>query len=278
MKRLHVLLATSLIAALPLLAEEDNDIPDFGTADMEKNPRAHSTGYGRAKIALKAAVGYGFRAGGVAYPGSANGSESQTIDANNRTIDRTDQYLNYGQGLKIAVAGDVLLMENVYGELECGFTGKMPRTRVKLDDAHNGEKWEEKYRQACFCVKVLAVPTFTVLDLLDTHIGFGVGLAWTTLKFSKSDEQEDGYVKTRPGLCFAGKLGVDYPLTDLLALTVDLSTELVSFTVKEWLAAGSNTPVVTERNRSSDSNNVARPVKAPGSNVALRVGIRYAIF
>ncbi len=266
------LLPTALLAAaLPILAQEDLSFANFesekGRAGSQENT-----------LCLMASAGYGFRMGGAEYPASAYG-ESQERDAAGDVLKVSDHYLNYGQGIKLEIGGEFGILPNVGAEVEVMFTGRVPRTKIEYDSPTT--TWEEKWKQACFGIKLLAVPRFTIFDLLDMHIGFGAGLFFTSLTFTNSDPARglhEGYVKTRPALAFVGKLGVDYPLTDILYLTIDLATEQASFTLTKYRRTDDTTVYLAERNREPyTSNNVVRPEKLPGTNLAIKLGIRVAV-
>jgi hypothetical protein len=274
----YTALIPAILVLFPFISRAQDDI-DFGSFDEPVVEQ--STSSPDQLLALSGRVGYGIKVGGAPYPGSIEG-ETRKYGSDGEIIERKDHYLNYGQGLKFELAGALALMENLDAELTLQFTGKVPRTVIEHDTA--GNSWEEKFRHASLGAKVMILPRFRVLELIDMHVGFGVGLYFTTLKYTNTDAllgQYEGYVKTRPGLVFAGKVGGEYPLTDRMSITADICAEAVSYTVKERRTTYSTTtgPMIykSEYDRSSSSIFVERPAKIPGSNVAILLGMRFAI-
>jgi len=263
---------SALIMSLCAVVAVPQEEADFDNYDAEPA----SVNYEQI-FSLSARVGYGFKVGGVQYLGSRDG-ETRIYGTDNEIIERKDHYHNYGQGLKVEIAGNLAVMQNVEAELSLHFTGKVPRTVIEHDAP--AESWKETYKQASYGAKIMLLPRFRVVELIDMHVGFGIGLFFTSLKSTNNNPQYglyEGYIKTRPGLAFAGKIGGDYPLSDRVAITADICGEMVSYTVKERRETDDDTVYKTDYNRSSSSNNVERPNKIPGSNVAVLVGIRFAI-
>ncbi|MBD3391648.1 MAG: hypothetical protein GF418_06330 [Chitinivibrionales bacterium] len=237
------------------------------------------TGDRQPRLAVSARLGYGIRIGGARYI-AATDDESREFGSDGVLKEVTDHYLNYGQGLKVEAAADLSLMENVAAEFALCFTGKVPRTVISKDSS--ADAWEETFRQASFGGKLLLVPRFRIVELIDVNVGFGAGILFTTCTVTNDNDaigSEEGSIKTRPGFLFTARLGAEYPLSDMIAITLDISTEQVSFTLKEYCTTNANSPVYeAERGRSSSSNDIVRPEKFPGTNVAIRLGTRFVIF
>jgi outer membrane protein W len=120
-----------------------------------------------------------------------------------------------------------------------------------------------------------------IFDLIDMYTGFGVGLffASCTYETDKGIMFNKGYIKTTPALAFVAQLGVDYPISDKLSINVDITTEQMSFKTKTRKEPTSTQIVESIKNSTTQlSWRAEAPIKIPGSNVAVRAGIRYAIF
>ena len=262
------------VLALSLLSRAQGDEQE-AAGDL---PASFESGWEEV-LSLSARFGYGFRVGGSQYIGSHFGETRLCSSFDGVLLETDDHYLNYGQGLKVELAGDYTLMPHVGAELALHFTGKAPRTRIEYDSI--ATSWKETFKQACFGAKVMIVPRFRVIELIDMHAAFGIGLFFATLSFTNSDPllgQHTGYIKTRPGLAFAGRIGAEYPLSDRVAITANLCAETVSFTVKQRRGTTDPTVYTSDYNRSSLSSSIERPEKIPGSNVSILIGTRIAIY
>jgi hypothetical protein len=228
-------------------------------------------------ISFSARIGYGLRIGGSSYVGSVEG-ETKIYGTDGELIENKDHYLNYGQGLKAELAGNIELMRHVGAEVILAYTGNIPRTIIKHDSPT--DKWKETWRQASFGVKVMAVPRFRIIELIDMDLGFGAGIFFTRLSFTDNSPAavNDGYIKTWPGIAFCGRIGAEFPLSESFAITAALSTETVAYTIKERRETRSSLVYQSDSNRGSLSSNVERPEKIPGSNLALQLGARISIF
>jgi opacity protein-like surface antigen len=242
----------------------------------------------RPSIHAFAMVGYGFTSTGAEIPANPTLSleqqkvhtQSQTINSSGIKTEVQDQYINYGQGLKTEIGAEMELMEKLAAELSFEYTAGVPFLSVKYEnqDALNPLSWEEKYRKHAFGLKAMVKPHLMVLDLLDMYCGVGIGLFFTKCTYTNSDVdlgKQDGYFKTRPGLGLLGQFGAYYPVHDLLDIKAELAFEQVSFSLKELRPTDGNYIYHFERN--STAGNEFQPVKIPGSNLALRIGVRYKI-
>jgi hypothetical protein len=262
----------------PTQTDEQSFDDDFGSFDKEP-PKADVQSGSEPFLSLAARIGYGFRIGGTEYLG-ARSVESRTLDNQGVLIESKNHYFNYGQGIKFEIAADMTIMQHLGAELAFHFTGKVPRTVIEYDSA-GITVFEEKFKHASLGPKLMLVPRFRILELIDMDIGFGIGLFFT--KFTAANDHQtwninEGYIETKPGFAFVGRMGAEYPLTDRIAIVVNVSADAVSYTVKERRRSYSTTILTTEYDRSSSSNTVERPTKIPGSNVSLLLGTRFDIF
>jgi opacity protein-like surface antigen len=232
-------------------------------------------------------LGYGFPVGGSIIPADPTRSldeqkahtQSQTKVAGNRFVETHDKYLNYGQGMKLELGAEIGLMKNVAADVSFEYTAGIPFTRVNFKyNAPSGKTWVEKYKKQCFGLSALVVPHFMFLDLIDVYTGVGIGFFFNTLEFTNSDLDYglyDGYMKTKPTLGLLGAIGAIYPLADKIDLKVELAIEQLSFTLKELKPTDSQT--IYHYTRNSIASNEYQPIKIPGSNWAIKVGVQYKI-
>jgi hypothetical protein len=170
-------------------------------------------------------------------------------------------------------------MKNVAADVSFEYTAGIPFTRVKFENnTSTGNTWVEKYKKQCFGIKALVVPHFMFLDLIDVYTGVGIGVFFNTLKYTNSDSRfgmYDGYMKTKPTIGLLGAIGGIYPLSDRIDLKGELAFEQLSFTLKELKPTDS--PKIFHYTRNSVASNEYQPIKIPGSNWAIKVGVQYKI-
>lgn len=232
-------------------------------------------------------VGYGFGVGGSLIPATPDAvlanqkkyTQSQTINASGELIKAHDEYLNYGGGLKVEVGAELGVMEKVAAEISFEYTAGVPYLKVKHKDEQTPiNSFEETFHKSTFGFKALAKPHFMVLDLLEAYCGVGIGLFFNKCTFNNSDTLfglHEGYFKTHPSLGFVGQLGAYYPIHERLDIKAELAFEQMSFSLKELRPTESNFIYHYERNSTAD--NEYQPIKIPGSNLAIRVGVRFKL-
>jgi opacity protein-like surface antigen len=211
-------------------------------------------------------IGYGFGVGGY-YVGSLNKY------ANTVLVEKNDQYLNYGHGLKIEAGVHYLLMEHLGCQAVLSYTAGVPPIQVTNIPAGLET---ETYSRNTFGIKALLVPRVQVLDLFDVYAGFGMGLFFGWLSWERASSPYKGEYKTNPGFAFCGSLGAEYPVIRELIVFAEIAIEQMNFTVTRSRGTESSLETVYEQN--STAPNIFAPPKVPGSNVALRAGVRFPIF
>jgi hypothetical protein len=184
--------------------------------------------------------------------------------------ERKDQYINYGEGIKVEAGAHYRLMDHLGCEGVLGYTWGVPTIKTS-----NGME-TETYSRSMFGIKVLAMPQVQVLDLIDVYAGFGFGLFFGWMKWVRPSSAFEGEYKTSPAFAYCGSLGAEYPIIPELILYGEIAIEQMNFNVLRSRTTDSSVEQVYEQN--STANNILPPLKVPGSNVALRAGVRFPIF
>jgi hypothetical protein len=210
--------------------------------------------------------GYALGTGGY-YLGS-----STETGANNVLLEKTDHYLNYGQGMKLETGVMYMAMDYVYVKGCFSYTWGVPRADIVTKNNVSGVETKETFKTHLLGLKALLLPQFNALDLFDMYAGAGLGLFFTSLTSDHSSTTYTGRYTTSAALDFCGALGLDYPVGDQLTVYTELGFDMMSFTLKREVKAVDNTAVTYDKN-STDRNDLS-PQKIPGSNVALAVGIK----
>ena len=230
------------------------------------------------KFDLYLTTGYGFGVGGN-YIGM-----SQTKVGGLPTMEE-DHYQNFGWGIKLDGGVDYLLMDKLYVQGGLCVNFGVPGISNVLDDGA-GSKTTVNYGWSTFGIKALVKPTFQLFDLFDVYTGFGLGLYFamsgadiksTTLGGDFSSKAVDN---NNPALAFIGSLGIEYPLNENIILFGELYCEMMSFTTTKTAYSNSTAPfyidhIVYYQEDVTDRN---PPPKTPGTNIAIRAGVRFPIF
>lgn len=223
-------------------------------------------------------LGYGFGIGGRDLGASetwAGGALTQ----------KTDNYINYGAGLKIEGGASYKLMQHLYGQAALSYSNGL--WGIKQDTVNfegNNNTVTNQYSFSTLGIKVLAKPMFQVFDLFNAYTSFGVGLYFA---FSSIDHKEsNGGLSARaddsnwPSLAFVGALGLEYPLNRSIILFGEVYCEEMGFMLHERTVSNSNIdngPWVngtTTYEANSKTQTISTPENIPGSNAAIRVGVR----
>ncbi len=222
-------------------------------------------------------LGYGFGIGGRDL------GASQTFSGGTLT-EKTDNYINYGAGLKIEGGASYKLMQHLYGQAALCYSNGL--FGIKKDVNQVGvDEVTDQYSFSTFGIKVLAKPTFQVFDLFNAYTSFGIGLYFA---FSSIDHKETaGGMSARaddsnwPSLAFTGALGLEYPLNRSVVLFGEVYCEEMGFMLHERTVSNSNYPAgdpwangTTTFEANSKDPNIKTPENIPGSNAAIRVGVR----
>jgi hypothetical protein len=230
-------------------------------------PQAASAGSYRAasdkSLSIIGSFAGGFGLGGF-YQGSLETMSGGVV------TDRKDQYVNYGEGIKLEAGAQYRLMDHLDCQGVLGYTWGVPVIKVT-----NGNQ-TETYSKSMFGIKVLAMPKVQVLDLIDVYAGFGFGLFFGFMSWENPATAFKGEYKTNPAFAWCGSLGAEYPIMTELIAYGELGMEMMNFNVMRSRSTDSSLEMVYEQN--STALNIRPPLKIPGSNIALRVGVRFPIF
>lgn len=223
-----------------------------------------------------ASLGFGFPTGGQVF-------SSHTYDGV-ALSEREDKYFNYGQGIKFDAGIQYFMMENVALQAAFGYSGRIPK--LKIRDINNVVNTTTtirdssiNYSSSLFGLKVLVVPRFEILELLNMYTGVGIGFFWNSLSYEASRlagtdvVNYEGKIKSSPALGLLGLMGIDIPLSDLMTAFGEVAFEQMSFKWRKRIEEGRYT-IVYEK----DANTVDAPQRIPGSNWQIRAGIRFIAF
>jgi opacity protein-like surface antigen len=233
------------------------------------------------KFDLFLTTGYGFGVGG--YQDSST-DFSATYSPN--ITDREDHYRNFGWGIKIEGGADYELMDHVYGQAALNFSFSAVPGTENVQDLTGVSTRSVKYSWSIFGIKAGIKPTFRIFDLLDAYTTFGIGLYFANsgAEISQSiigagESTEKAKDHNTPALTFIGAIGAEYPINESIILYGEINCEQMSFTTTkiEYVEA---TGVFSNRvvNFQEDATDRSSPPKIPGTNIALRVGVRFPIF
>jgi hypothetical protein len=233
------------------------------------------------KFDLYLTTGYGFGIGGT------NVGASETYAGGILTA-RDDHYQNFGWGIKLDGGVDYLVMDKLYVQGGLCFNFGVPGISNVQDDGA-GTKTTVNYGWTTFGIKALVKPTFQLFDLFDVYTGFGLGLYFAGSGADIKSTTPGGDFSARsvdnnnPALAVIGSLGVEYPLTENIIFFGELYCEAMSFTTTSTAYSNSTYPggnnyfnhIVYYH---EDETNSPPPPKTPGTNVAIRAGVRFPIF
>jgi hypothetical protein len=230
------------------------------------------------KFSLYMSLGYGFGIGGVSLVDTVHFT-AQTLNASGNLIKQEDHYLNYGSGFKATGGAQYRIMDNVDARLEFQYTGGVPKLKIKNTDPTNAPgptEITDTYTRNIFGVRLLALPAFRLLDLIDMHAGVGIGLFFGSFTYETSGEPYDGNLKTLPAFAFSGVLDADYPVAEFCSIFGGFTFDAMNFTVESHRSP--QNAVVTHYEQNSIAPNEPIPPKIPGSNWAITAGVRFPLF
>jgi hypothetical protein len=218
-------------------------------------------------ISLCGSIAYGFGMGGQWI--------DQSVSINGLAVqERSDKYLNYGDGFKLELGGLYKLMENLDGQAVFCYNSGTPS--IKAVTQRVNSLVTNIYSADMLGFKVMALPRVKIFDLLDMYTGFGMGLYFASLSWTNSATTYQGNFRTSPALAFCGSIGVNYPVYNDLIVYGEIAIEQMSFTRTSKLDAETGDQTTYEQD--SNANNITAPDKIPGSNIAFRVGVKFPIF
>lgn len=224
-------------------------------------------------------TGYGIPSGGVLI-GDTSINAGQT--------EVKDHYINYGEGLKLAGGVNYRIMPNIFGQLSLDFSWKVPSNTIMDDFNEAPLSIEYKHHYSMFGIKTSIIPKFRIFSLIDIYAGCGIGLFFS---FHHMDQTNtNGSVtatltneyKNAAAFVWSGLVGADFPLSEEWVLFGEICFEQMSFKSisRKKVKNSSNMSAiefVNDEYQANDLNDPA-PIKYPGSNTALRIGIRRIIF
>jgi len=224
-------------------------------------------------------TGYGFGAGGR-FIGSSQTYDGLTL------VSRKDHYQNFGQGIKIEAGMDYLASEKLYVQAGFSYSIGVPIIEQKITAV--GTSTDIKYSWSTIGIKALAKPTFQLLDLFDVYAGFGIGLYFAIsscdikVVAGSVENTAKGEDSNNPAFAIIGSLGLEYPIVENVIAFFEVYSEQMSFTTTktEYTHSSFSTGPYTNHTEyyQKDVTDREPPPKIPGSNVALRIGVRVPIF
>lgn len=229
------------------------------------------------KVDLFLMTGYGLPLGG--YYLKEEIDQSQKYDANNQLIEIKDHYLNYGYGLKIEGGGDYFLMKNLGVQLCFSYILGLPSIKVTYDKPNaisESKKYTQTYKRGMLGVKLMLIPRVHATEKIDMYTGLGIGMFFTSLKIDNDDKQyfrHEGSIETKPGLALSGLLGADYSLNNKISAFLELSFDQISFKIKKRTYTQNG----SQHDYEKDQIGSFAPESIPGSNIGLRIGIRFIV-
>lgn len=226
-------------------------------------------------------MGFGFRTGGHRF-------ESTESSALQGITKREDKYFSYGQGIKFDAGIQYFMMKNVALQAAVGYSGGLPglETKDRVDDGIDVATLTTTtdYNTHLFGLKVMVVPYFDFLELMDMYVGVGTGFFWNsfrytrTIKRSVGTQTEKGKIRSAPTLGLLGMLGAEIPLTDLFCAFGEIGFEQMSFKWTKNIIDESDPPGSPRTEFfEKDAPNQRPPEKVPGSNWQIRAGLRFGI-
>jgi len=234
---------------------------------------------------LFATTGYGIGIGGR--------DVGPTITTTNGSIvNKDDNFLNFGRGIKLEGGASYRLMDHLAGQASVcynfGVPGIKQETITSIGAATNS--LTQEYSFSTLGVKALLKPSFQVLDLIDVYTNFGIGLdfAFSSVQVTQNNTGVGEYHATIkdsnwPAIVFIGALGADYPLGTSMILYGEIYCESMSFMTSKQEISDSNFPTGTPYatkviNYEKDATDRSTPPETPGSNLGIRIGVRFPIF
>jgi hypothetical protein len=223
-------------------------------------------------FSLCGSIAYGFGMGGQWI------DASEKIDNQAILQEKSDKYLNYGDGFKLELGGIYKLMENLDAQAVLSYNAGVPTISAVYENAETNTSFSNTYKANTFGIKAMVLPRVKIFDLLDMYTGFGIGLYFASLSWTSSKTSIEGYFRTSPALAFCGTFGVNYPVYNDLIVYGEIALEQMSFTQTSSLDPSQINNFQKNYEQDSYVNNIYPPEKIPGSNVAFRVGAKFPIF
>jgi opacity protein-like surface antigen len=245
-------------------------------------------GQQKEMLDVYAVVGAGIGVGGLDVGASQSWTAPEALGG--YLTKTTDNYLNFGSGLQLEGGADIRIMQHLYGQAAlCYGNGLWGIDQVVVNKYTPGVTTTDQCSYSTLGIKLLVKPTFQVLDLFTVYTGFGIGLdfAWLTIHHSQvgpgavnlSARADDG---EWPAFAFEGSLGLDYPITRSIIVFGELQCEVMNFMTSQRTITNSNfvtDPDWTNQIKNYQTNATDRdpPNSTPGTNVGIRVGVKFPL-
>lgn len=224
-------------------------------------------------------IGIGFKTGGQLFTSITENSLGEKIKEEN-------EFFNYGQGFKIDLGAQYLAMENLGLQLDFEISLGAPGFETDdhlIDTAGARIDSTTEYTRNMYGIKFLVVPRFEVLELITMYTGVGLGFFWNSnhYEITRSEptgtKTEKGRIVSSPTLGWTGLLGADYPVSDRVALFGEIAFDQVAFKWKKRIVEQSNINEIGTIFFEEDDPKNEAPLKVPGSNWQIRIGVRFSI-
>jgi hypothetical protein len=232
------------------------------------------------KFDLFLTTGYGFGVGGQYLA-------SSTTFSGGALTSREDHYENFGWGIKIEGGADYKLMDRLFAQGALCYSIGVPGIK-NVTEVVGGSRTTVDYGWSLFGIKALVKPTFQVLDLLDVYTDFGIGLYFASSGATIEtiapgvDNTAKAEDSNNPAFTIIGAIGVDYPINANIIAYGEIYCEQMSFTTTKTQYVNSTYNGAPYNNHTDyyqeDVTDRSAPPKIPGTNIALRVGVRFPLF
>ena len=195
---------------------------------------------------------------------------SKKYESPNTLVEAEDHYLNYGHDVQIEAGLDYYPLDNLAMEFSFSLTGGLPLIKVKYEHSDGNIKYTETYKRNMIGFDIKLIPHIDAFTIVDLYIGLGAGLHFAFLNIENTDTLDhkfEGYFKTSPAIA------LDLPLSEKVTAFFEASFKQMSFKLKSRQTTDNSTEIIFEK----DSENNPAPIRIPGSNLGLRIGIRLQI-
>ena len=255
----------------------------------EAKPKAAPVGGEDRTLNLFVNTGFGIGQGGYLL------REVNKATIGGRVVnDDKDYYLNMGQGLKFEAGAGYMATPNLEARFSVDFNLGLFAPKIEESTRSNANPNdiastnEINYSYFSWGVRVMAVPQFEVLEMLDMYLGTGLSLNFTygTRDSSYTTQTRNANtvydMKFAPAIGLCGIAGFVLPLSETMDFLGELQFESKSFTITKQVlrdgytpADASPTSVITYKTNDNGNGINNAPLKYPGSNWGIRAGLRF---
>ena len=254
----------------------------------EAKPKAAPVGEEDRTFNVFINTGFGIGHGGILL------DEVNTIpDNSGGTANKTkDYYMNMGEGLKFEVGAGYMAMPNLETRFSVDFNFGLfaPNVKKRTFAGNNTVDYATDYSYWSWGIRVMAVPQFEVLEMLDMYLGSGLSLNFvgggidssrttTTPPNTTTQNAVKHNLEFDPAVGFCGIVGFTLPLSDMMDFFGELQFESKSFTLNTLKFKESDPPNPnrdgTETQYEKNNTILDAPPLYPGSNWGIRAGLRF---